>query len=284
MTGTDRVTAGAKVRPAPALAGLVARYIGYRYEGFPPGTHLGLPSRNLTVIISLGGAPTRLLRMSDPRQAPGDFTALIGGLHTWPAVIGHDGDLYGIQLDLTPAGARSLFGLPAAELRSAVVPLDTLLGSGAGELTERLDEAPTWRARFAILDEVLGARAGRLPEPSRELTRAWQRLTGADGAVRVEDLARDVGWSRRHLGERFAAEYGLTPKEAARVMRFERSKRLLQRPDRPSLATLAATCGYYDQAHLAREWNSLIGCPPSAWMAAEELLFVQDQAAPAGAG
>lgn len=40
--------------PPERLSPLVARYSGYRYEGTPPGTHLGLPSPYLTVVISLG--------------------------------------------------------------------------------------------------------------------------------------------------------------------------------------------------------------------------------------
>ena len=29
------------------------------------------------------------------------------------------------------------------------------------------------------------------------------------------------------------------------------------------------TCGYFDQAHLAREFRALAGCPPSQWLAEE---------------
>jgi AraC-like DNA-binding protein len=35
------------------------------------------------------------------------------------------------------------------------------------------------------------------------------------------------------------------------------------------LADLAVTCGYFDQAHLAREFRALAGCPPSQWLAEE---------------
>ena len=35
------------------------------------------------------------------------------------------------------------------------------------------------------------------------------------------------------------------------------------------LADLAADCGYFDQAHLAREFRALAGCPPSQWLAEE---------------
>jgi AraC-like DNA-binding protein len=268
----------AEVRPPAPLRPLVARYSGYRYEGLPPGTHHGLPSPYLTVVISLG-KPTRTAARPGRGQAPAEFAALAGGLHTRAALIEHDGDQYGVQLALTPEGARSLFGMPAGELGGVVVPLDGLLPTPAGELIERLAAAPTWTARFGVLDEVLTRHAGRRAGPPDELRHAWELLTARGGQVRIDDLAREVGWSRRHLGDRFTAEYGLTPKEAARVMRFERSTRLLRRGDRPTLAEVAARCGFYDQAHLAREWNDFIGCPPSAWLTGDDLPFVQDDEA-----
>ena len=94
------------------------------------------------------------------------------------------------------------------------------------------------------------------------------------------ELASQVGWSPRYLQRRLLAETGLTPKAAARVTRFDRARRICSaRPSRPAqgrlatgrltLVDVAAGCGYDDQAHLAREFRALAGCPPSAWLAEE---------------
>ncbi|MGI5231597.1 helix-turn-helix domain-containing protein [Actinoallomurus sp. CA-142502] len=280
MSSSALVMERAEVTPPARLAPLVAHYSGYRYEGLPPGTHRGLPSPYLTVVLSLG-APTRATQPGRHSDAAG-FPALAGGMHTRPVLIEHDGDQYGVQLSLTPQGARSLLGMPAGELASVVIPLDGLLRTRAAELTERLAEARSWPARFAVLDEVLSGDAGRPGAPPDELRHAWRLIVGSGGLARVADIASEVGWSRRHLAARFTAEYGLTPKETARVVRFQRSKRLLSRRDRPSLAEVAAVCGFYDQAHLAREWNDLCGCPPSAWLTGDDLPFIQDGGEDAG--
>jgi AraC-like DNA-binding protein len=269
--------------PAPQLGPLVSSYGEIRYEGFPPGTHLGLPSRHLTVVFALE-APLRLAASLD-RPRTGSFTALVAGFHTTAVAIEHEGRQSAISLELTPAGARSLLGVPASELVGTVVHLEDLLGPESRELPERLAEAPAWRGCFAVLDEVLIRRVGQIGEAERSMSRAWERIVASGGAISVGDLANELGYSRRHLTDRFAREYGLTPKPAARVVRFERSWSLLRhrerslptaRPKRPSLATVAVLCGYYDQAHMVREWNELAGCPPSTWLAAEELPFVQD--------
>jgi AraC-like DNA-binding protein len=92
--------------------------------------------------------------------------------------------------------------------------------------------------------------------------------------VPIQLLAQETGYSRRHFGERFRDAIGVPPKATARVFRFERACRLLA-DRRPSLARIAIACGYYDQAHLTREWNALAGCSPRAWIA-RELPFLQD--------
>lgn len=265
--------------PAPRLASYVTSYHGSCYRGFAPGTHLGLPSHHLEFIICLD-EPLRFAAMPDPRQPPGAFPSLAAGLHTGPALITHTGDVHSVSLELTPAGARTLLGVPAAALANTIVDLRDLLGSDATELAERLAAAPDWPGRFAVLDAMLSRRASRAESGHHHggetaVGYAWQRIVHRAGRVRVEELATETGYSRRHLTKRFAVEYGLPPKQFARVVRFERSRRLLIEGGSPSLSEVAAACGYFDQAHLARDWNDLAGVPPSVWMAVEELPFVQ---------
>jgi AraC-like DNA-binding protein len=261
--------------PSAVLRPLVDGYRGYRLQG-APGTHRGLPSRHLTFIVSLGD-PVEIARMPGREQAPGAFGAFVGGLHASTALIRHDGFQHGVSVALTPLGARALLGVPAGVLAATVVPLADLLGPAAAELVDRLAGAPGWPERFAVLDQVLGRALVDGAAPPLQVTWAWRRLVATAGGVGVGALAGDVGMSRRHLGELFRREVGLPPKVAARVLRFERARRLLERADRPPLAEVALASGYYDQAHLTRDWRELAGCPPTRWMA-EELPSVQDAA------
>ena len=251
-------------RPHPVVRPLVTRYVGYAQDDVTLAVHRGLPSRHVTLVISLAG-PVRMAGQS--------LHGLVAGLHTRAVLIRQDRVQEGVQLELDPLGVRTLFGVTAAELSGEVADLADL---GLGWLPDRLRELP-WCERFALLDDVLAARAVEPVVVPPELGEAWRRMRGADGRVRVADLADEVGWSRRHLGERFRTELGLAPKQAARVLRFERAGRLL-RQGHADLAALAVECGFYDQAHLTNEWRSLAGCTPGTWIA-EELPFLQDQEA-----
>src|SRR5262245_12150849 len=256
--------------PRPALRPWVSRYTGYHLRT-QPGSHRGLPSRSVTFIVTLEGTVDV--------AGYGAFPTLAGGLHATPVKIDHDGLQHGIQAEFTPLGARALLGLPAGELAGAVVELEDLLGRHAAELADRVRAAATWTDRFAALDAMLERLARPQSGPSPELGWAWKRLTESAGRVEIGTLAAEVGWSRQHLRTRFQREYGLGPKVAARIMRFESARHLLGHPHRPSLADVAVRCGYADQAHLNRDWLDFAGTSPSIWLA-EELPFVQDDADP----
>ena len=289
--GVDPTAVYRAGHPAAALRGLVDVYLGYRVVG-PPGVHRGLPSRHVTFVVAVEEITVTVPDVGGSLTA----TALVGGMHDGPALIAHSGVQTGVQLAVTPAGARALFGVPAGELAGLVLPLDVVLPRAA-ELAERLATAPGWAERFAVIDDVLLAalsdRSGGGAATSPEVGYAWRRLQATSGAASVTALAGEVGWSRRHLADRFRREIGLPPKVAARVLRFERARAELLRPDAagraPRLADVAAACGYADQAHLTREWRDLAGCTPSAWLAEEapwlhapagdpagDLPFVQD--------
>jgi AraC-like DNA-binding protein len=180
-----------------------------------------------------------------------------------------------VHVYLEPLGVRCLLGVPAAALASRVVDLGELLGTGAEELRERLLAAPSWGERFQQLDGLLLRVRRDAPEPPPEVAWAWHTLVAVHGNLSVVALAREVGWSRRHLGERFRAALGLAPKQAARVLRFEWACEELARAPRRPLADLALACGYHDQPHLTREWQALAGTTPAQWIA-RELPFVQD--------
>ena len=270
--------------PAEPLRRYVAWYTGYRQRGVRPARHRGLPSPFLTLIFTLD-EPLTMVAHPDPGQPPGEFGTLLGGLHCAPALIAHEGAQSGIQVALRPLGARALLGLPAGELADIDVPAEAVLGGVCAELRDRVRAAACWPDRFAIVDEILlrlaGASAGSTgtrPDVAPQVGWVWGQLLQAGGAVRVSALAAETGWSGRHLTSRFRAEIGLTPKAAARVIRFSRARHLLVRPGY-RLADLAVTCGYFDQAHLAREFRALAGCPPSQWLA-EEFRNVQAGAWP----
>ena len=258
-------------RPHPALARYVLRYAGYREHSATPVRRRQAPVGSCTLILSLG-PPLRLFGPAGP-TVPASFLA---GMHDAAVITEFTGVQHGIQVDLSPLGVFALLRRPMPELTNVAPRLDELDEPRLAALPVRLAEDRDWPRRFARVDATLL----RLLEdsPARadpEVAQAWRRLVRAAGAVTVQELADDTGWSRRHLLTRFRGQVGLAPKPAARVLRFRRAARLLVpaadgRPGPPvsgSLTSVAAACGYADHAHLVREFRALAGCTPTEYLA-----------------
>lgn len=251
---------------------------GYRVPAQEPGVHRGLPSASLTFILSLDGPIVSADIAPGGRSAPVfDTEIVLAGLHQDPVYVAQPAHEAGIQLAVHPLAARALFGVPARELGSLVSDGVDVLGPEVRELLERLYEQSSWPMRFGLLSDYLRQRIGQQPKgserPRTELVEAWRWLDRSEGKGSMQELSHHVALSPRQLTTVFDDEVGVSPKQIARVMRFDRSRRLLvSRLGEPApldLGELAQRCGFYDQSHLIRDFRQFTGLSPTGWITQE---------------
>ncbi len=250
--------------PVTALDGLVEGYTGFDETAARPVTRREVVTPRVVLIVNLG-EPIGVARGAGTEATMRSFVA---GLSQEATLTRHDGTQRGIEVRLTPLGAHRLFGVSMDSLAGEVVAVEELWGRAGTELVERLAASPDWTRRFDLLDDALARTADRGPEPRPEVAAAWHRLRSRHGDLAIGDLVVETGWSRRLLAARFREQIGLTPKAAARVLRFDRATLLLTGPSRPSLAAVATTSGYFDQAHFHRDFQRFAGCTPTEYLAA----------------
>ncbi|RCK69811.1 AraC family transcriptional regulator [Desertihabitans brevis] len=247
---------------------------GYRGGG-PDGLHRGLPSSRLTFIVSLDDG-VEAAAEPDGLPAARPNPLVLGGLHVRTSWVRQRPGQAGVQLAVHPLAARSLFGVPAAELSVDDFAGADVLGAPGRRLHEQLCEAGGWDEAFArVGDHLVRHRRDAAVRP--ELRHAWALLEGSGGRRPVAEVAREVGFTARHLDTLFQREVGRSPKTVARLIRFERATTALAgqaRVGRVDLAGLAARCGYSDQSHLSRDFVAFTALPPRRWVA-EELWNIQ---------
>ena len=246
--------------PAPALRGVVHRAADF-HERAAPLQRLESPLAGMVLIVSLGPD------MEIDGRLTGSFVA---GVWDRPTMTGHHGEQAGYQLYLDLLGAQRILGVPGAEVGNRLVDLEDVLGAFGAELTERLNEAADAKTRHEIAQRLLAARVSEDHRTAPEVAYAVARLKTTHGAARVESLAAEVGWSRRHLTARFHEAVGLPPKALARVIRVEHATRRMRAGD--PLGDVAYAAGYADQSHFNRDFRELVGCTPT------EFPNVQDMA------
>ena len=262
--------------PPPRLRPYVSDYVGYDIAGVPAGTHLGLPSGMLTFIVSI---ERPLLQVDEETGTADAFDVLLAGLHLRRTLIRHDGVMAGIQINFSPLAPRALFGIPAGEFVHRSYDLTEISRPLAAELHERVNAAETWTDRFDAIDEVLTFVLDGDRAPRAEVVASWRQIAGSHGGLPVSLVADRIGWSRRHLNTQFTAEFGIGPKDAGRVLRFDRARKMMT-AGHTALADIAAACGYADQSHLNREFRALAGTSPRQWLSNDDVARLSVDAGP----
>jgi AraC-like DNA-binding protein len=220
-----------------------------------------VPFPGVPLIFNLGPP----WEVEDPGTPPERRDSFVAGMHASPTIVRAASSWACIELRLTPLGAHRFLGLPMHELANRTVDLENLLPRAA-ELTTRLREAHSWAERFDLVEAFLARRLADSVPPSPGVEWSWHRLRRTGGRAPISELAAELGWSHRRLILRFREQIGLAPKTAARVLRFDRAVGALGSSTFRGLAEIAFRCGYFDQAHLNRDFRELAGTTPTAFL------------------
>jgi AraC-like DNA-binding protein len=167
---------------------------------------------------------------------------LVGSLSTAIVADLHRGEeTYGIRL--RPGAFTALFGVPANELTDLRVPLaDVVEPRPLVELAR--DAAP--------------------PDPL-----AAAALQASD----IRALAKESGYSPRHLHRKILAATGHSPKRLSRIGRMQG---LLAAGRGESWARTAAEFGYHDESHMINDVQRLADATPQALLAARATSSVDE--------
>jgi AraC-like DNA-binding protein len=234
------------------LRGVVSRdYAGFTDATSPKGGFVLPATASVPVII----------KIQDSALRPPVF---VNGPHDhFTTVAGTCAPSY-LEMWLAPLGAYRILGVPLDKLPGQPVDLVDVLGSDGRRLGEQARDVPTWKERFALVDSFLLERMDQGPRPSPEVSHALTALMESRGQQPIGQLAAETGWSHKHLITLFRRQVGVTPKMAARLIRFETVRRRLATGSL-GWARIAADAGYADQSHLVREFRQFTGLTPTAF-------------------
>ena len=203
-------------------------------------------------VIGLAGGPARTV---PPNITVGPQTA-----RTEDLVL--RGSLRVFTIHFHPTGFHYLFGIPMHDLADEALSAVDVLGPRIVRLHQRLQETRDDQELIGLAETFLRAsmRAPLHPDP---VQRAAEAILRCHGRLDVASVARQVGLSPRQMERRFRVQVGVSPKILSRLTRFQRALHLRRALPEAGWARIAVDAGYYDQMHLAKEFQALAGESPS---------------------
>ncbi len=216
-----------------------------------------LPDGCVELILNFG---SRFTQHVDSKQVLQPQNFLVGQM-TGPILISPTGTVELIGIRFHPGGTAPFIRVPMYEVKDQVVALGGVAPDLERKLLRVSTDQPTMTARIAAIEAMLTSLvlAKKINPRSVELANL---IVESGGLLSVDMLARNAGISTRQLERKFLQEVGLSPKLLGRILRFQQVFRAVERRDN-AWAPIAVDCGYYDQAHLIRDFNKFAQQTPA---------------------
>jgi AraC-like DNA-binding protein len=249
--------------PGPVVGKFVKCYWALEDDAPIDSSQTIVPDGRCELIINLA----RSFQSWQDEQWKSQPQVFLVGQITQPLKVRPDGPARIIGVRFHPHGAGQLLGLPMNELTNSVISLDELSKPLQLRLEELQEPGPMAR-KLPALDQIMFDCAQRTADHELRMAFAVATLEQSAGLVRVSELAAQIGLSSRQFERRFKHEVGISPKLFGRLQRFQR---VWQAAEHQALnwVDTAIDCGYYDQAHLIRDFHEFAGRTPTALLTAE---------------
>jgi len=221
-----------------------------------------VPDGSVEMVLHLGD---EFRQHEDDGQVVVQPRALVVGVVDRWLMLEPTGEVDVLGVRFRPGAVRGVLGIPQAELLGACHDLGSLGVPPLGTVHEQVGNAATDRDRVAVLSAALVQAAKQAAAPPTPVMYATHRIISTAGRAPIGGLAAEAGMSQRHLERHFQREVGVTAKGLARLRRFQAVIGRLYSEGPPRWATLAAACGFADQAHLVREFREFAGITPAAY-------------------
>jgi AraC-like DNA-binding protein len=249
------------------------------YSGFAPGHDREklLPDGAIQIIVDLTDRPKRLYAGESSDIAVQFSRSWISGMQRrWIVIEAQQGSSM-LVIRFRPGGAWAFVRHASTVFTNSVHPFEDVIDARATSLRDRVLEAPTIPAKFAAAEAWLLEQCGSDMPLDPAAAFVARRLAHP---ARVRDVVGETGLSERQMLNIFAKWIGVSPKQFARISRFQGVLATLvanggddptfnaDALPAPDWADIAAASGYSDQSHLHHEFMDFAGMSPGAYVAA----------------
>ncbi|MCH8542276.1 MAG: helix-turn-helix domain-containing protein [Alcanivorax sp.] len=256
--------------PGPPLS----RYISELWIASSPGLPFCrerlLPDGRATLVIPLTDNPATLYEGPYGARKAHFTGPFICGVHTRDITIDTVTQKHVMGASFLPGGSQPFLGGSSRVLHNETLNLAEFWGDRSLTLHEQLLAATDDAQRFRLLESALLQQLILSPHPA--VTEAVARLS-LNPAQRISPLANELGLGQRRFQQIFTDTVGVPPKVFARLQRFTNLLYRTTNLQEADWSLLALDNGYYDQAHLIREFRAMSGMTPETYLRSERRMI-----------
>jgi AraC-like DNA-binding protein len=270
-----------EIPPRPELSAIIGTFFYFQLTGKNEAHErrvIVMANPCIDLVLNLGD-PFTLETFGDSQRV--ERGATLHGPRPSTTFLRREGDLTILGARFKHGAAAALLPYPAKELEQRQVPLADVMQDEANEILNAVRQASTPAEQVKRFEAGLMRAFARLKKPDPMVRKAVKLTAQNQGDLEVSALAEQLGVSRQTVKHKFDQHVGVGPKLFGKLRRFQAVLRRLASTAKPDWTKLATESGYYDQAHLIREFNHFTGFSPQKFLnnlARGEDLYLFDSA------
>jgi AraC-like DNA-binding protein len=228
-------------------------------SGMPPSRQRVYPDGAMALVIHLK-KPSMSFFIDDKPQSI--RVPLLAGPYSRSFDIDPSESTGVIGVRFRPGAACMFFPVAAHELHNTDIALSELYPGEADRLLNEVCSATGERVQFLVVEQYLNRKLTHAARIHPVVKYAVEQLSREGTVERVRKIQLNTGLSHTKFIQLFREHVGLTPKLFCRVRRFRTLLNRIEKGLPVNWAGLAADCGYFDQAHLIRDFRAFAGITP----------------------
>ncbi|MGH7442200.1 MAG: helix-turn-helix domain-containing protein [bacterium] len=250
----------------PAFIDFVGTLFYLRFpkvSSISPRRIIAMAGPSTDLLLNLG-SPFVLETFYDSVQV--DTGSCLAGPRPATSFIRHEGELLVLGARFRHGAAASLLPYPVKELEQRVIPLNSIWPEVARVLASAGTRNSPPQELIGTMETALAALLSNARKPDPMIRKAVRLMAEHQGDLEISALATELGVSRQTVKHKFDQHIGVSPKLFAKLRRFQTVLGRLSNGNKTNWTDLAKETGYYDQAHLTREFNHFTGFSPQKFV------------------
>lgn len=173
-----------------------------------------------------------------------------------------------IVFQLYPFASKYLLGVDPKELNDECFDLYQLKHIDIKSLNNDLANCSSLEGQVKIISQLMRKLIDwNLVSPNDKVQQAIDIILKHDGKITVRKILDQVHLTERTFERNFLSQVGLTPKQFAKIIQFQRSLRQLTKTNFDKLIDIGHDSGFSDQSHFIRTFKKYTGQTPSFYLA-----------------
>ena len=224
-----------------------------------------LPDGTINIVFELAGVPKYIFDNATKRKIQKCSDVWFSGvLKDYITISASSEEM--VVVVFKPGAGYPLTHQSAANFTDKVIPASEIFGEPILNLHHHLGAVTTPEDKFMVIENWLVGQFKQDDFYTKIIRYAINEIENAPSSIDISKLADKSGYSHKQFIQLFKKYVGITPKQFHRITRFNEILSAVESQEKIEWTFIAADCGYFDQAHFIKDFQSFSGLNPSQYL------------------